>query len=659
MKYYSLLILFLFSLFSYGQKEKKYPKKIDSLKKVIHLNNDPNLNDYNTLCAFFQANFKLDSLNLYLKKYEFFATQNNDSKHIGISTLLRGVHFALQSKLDSALIYFKAAYKTPNLPERYTIISLGNISQAYTILEQKDSAIAYLKKNLSLAKRSNSKKYLAGAYNSMYNFYATKNLDYKLSLKYIDSAYEIVRNNPSKDLRRQRSSISHHLGSFAMEIEDYESAKGFYLKSLKIYKELNSLPNIFQTNLSLSDVFLELNKIDSAKYYAYKNLKHTSIHKDRMILVRTYRRIGNILNVKKKYRNAINYYDKGLKIASKNLYDYNVLLCLKANSLFNLGDITNSNIVLNKIKKKHIDSYITLEKGFYGLKNKIFSHSKNIDSSNYFKEKLLLVNDSIFNAKKTKIIASLQAKYETQQKENKILKQQNELQQKEIALQKGRQKTNFALAGLVILILGGGLYFRKRKRDEKIRLLHQNISSSEEERQRIGRDLHDGVASNLLRLVQDVEVKNIGLSHKILASYNEIRQLSHQLNSTPMHGEVFVDRVFDIIPQSTTKKEYNLQLSPTYLELEEPLGTHLYRIIQELIANDNKHSNASKVTIAITKDEHTVFLNYKDNGTISNDLKEGNGLKNIKTRIALLKGSITLKTTNGFQLVIEIPLKIV
>jgi len=73
----------------------------------------------------------------------------------------------------------------------------------------------------------------------------------------------------------------------------------------------------------------------------------------------------------------------------------------------------------------------------------------------------------------------------------------------------------------------------------------------------------------------------------------------------------------------------------------------LYRILQELMVNMRKHSEATLVAIAFKDDKNQLCINYSDNGK-GLDLKElkfKNGLKNVETRIKSLHGTITFDTS--------------
>ena len=79
----------------------------------------------------------------------------------------------------------------------------------------------------------------------------------------------------------------------------------------------------------------------------------------------------------------------------------------------------------------------------------------------------------------------------------------------------------------------------------------------------------------------------------------------------------------------------------------------IYRILQELMVNMQKHSNATLVVISFKKNKDQYLINYSDNGVgvTLNEFLLKNGLKNVETRIESLNGVITFETSlnKGFK----------
>ncbi len=87
---------------------------------------------------------------------------------------------------------------------------------------------------------------------------------------------------------------------------------------------------------------------------------------------------------------------------------------------------------------------------------------------------------------------------------------------------------------------------------------------------------------------------------------------------------------------------------------------NLFRIVQELVNNTLKHSNADQINLKLTKSDSHILLFYFDNGNgiLENQTSDGIGLKNIRTRIAHLhpESQLYIQSENGFELRIIIPL---
>jgi signal transduction histidine kinase len=195
--------------------------------------------------------------------------------------------------------------------------------------------------------------------------------------------------------------------------------------------------------------------------------------------------------------------------------------------------------------------------------------------------------------------------------------------------------------------------------------INATISSQEKERARYARDLHDGFGQmisilnmNLQNLVGDPKPKDrqkvFEESEKVINEmYDELRSIC-----------------FDLMPQTLVKnglssalEEFATRINAVdqiYVEtnffgiedrLEEIQEISLYRISQEWINNILKYSDASKITLQITRDEDEMNLIIEDDGMgFDKQLllkSKGNGWRNIQTRTKLIGGEIELDTTSG------------
>jgi len=227
--------------------------------------------------------------------------------------------------------------------------------------------------------------------------------------------------------------------------------------------------------------------------------------------------------------------------------------------------------------------------------------------------------------------------------QNKLLKQRQQLQQAELAHQK--------------------------------ELLHVVIESQEEERKRIGRDLHDdvGAAISSLRLI--IEMLNpahqdetyhtfIKTSKRVIDKImTDVRNIAHNLSPVTLsyYGlSAAIEEQCAIINQSGKLKATLTNNAALLIErISLPASTALYRVLEELLNNTIKHANATQSTINFTADNYMLMIEYADNGAGVNMavIKKGMGLQNIESRLTVIGATYTIQTKpgKGFSIQIKYP----
>lgn len=506
------------------------------------------------------------------------------------------------------------------------------------------------------------------------------------------------------DSLQETAKSYNNLGNLYLSTGDYYSALQNFLLSLKIKREYNDSLHIGSTLLNMGEVQLRLNNLQKAKEYYIESLKIRKKTKDTIGISSCYVNLGILQKRNSNFSEAMNYFNMALNlcnigfcgekhirlIAMENIGElYNQLdqkdkalsifkTCLLfAKDLNSIDDITYckneiANIIIQKgeyntalkyakeafVTAKNTNNFEVLDD--YSLTiSYIYEKKGNTKDALVWYKKHDFYKDSILTIQKARSIQSLEFKYKTQQKENEILKLQNENILKESQLAKSKY-TVYGVVGLLLLIVGIGYFlWAKQKQGQKLALLQNTVKASEIEKNRIGRELHDGIAGSILRIVYETEQDQIDLSDKLLKTYNEVRDLSHQLDGRPIHGEMFSDRLLETIPENKEGQIFDVKLSPNHLQLREPYGTHIYRIVQELVTNNLKHAKASRTDISIELEKEVLSIFYKDNGIGMAGFKKGNGYVNMENRIELMNGNIELNTKpdNGFEVTVKIPYK--
>ena len=75
------------------------------------------------------------------------------------------------------------------------------------------------------------------------------------------------------------------------------------------------------------------------------------------------------------------------------------------------------------------------------------------------------------------------------------------------------------------------------------------------------------------------------------------------------------------------------------------------------MTNSVRHGQASRIYISFGKDQDSLILIIEDDGKGCVDIQEGFGLHHMKERIALLNGNVRFYGRDGFEVLVELPLR--
>ena len=151
-------------------------------------------------------------------------------------------------------------------------------------------------------------------------------------------------------------------------------------------------------------------------------------------------------------------------------------------------------------------------------------------------------------------------------------------------------------------------------------------------------------------------------SKNIIGVITEIRKLSQSLMIPSLEDLGLLDSIEDLVESiNATKKIHAVFVHEKIDEavLNENQKLTLFRITQEALNNIVRHANATRTTIELSNNKKRVQLTIIDNGKgfDSFSTKKGAGLNNIRNRVYLLSGQLTIDTHpgKGCALVVELP----
>ncbi len=146
-------------------------------------------------------------------------------------------------------------------------------------------------------------------------------------------------------------------------------------------------------------------------------------------------------------------------------------------------------------------------------------------------------------------------------------------------------------------------------------------------------------------------------------SCKEVRTVSHNMMPNALLKSGLSSAVKEFIDKIDSRiLKVNLYSEGLNERLDSNVETVLYRVIQECVNNVIKHSGANALDISLIKDADGIAATIEDNGkgfsVIEKEKAEGIGLKNIRTRIEYLKGTVDFDSApgKGTLVAIHVPL---
>ncbi len=294
------------------------------------------------------------------------------------------------------------------------------------------------------------------------------------------------------------------------------------------------------------------------------------------------------------------------------------------------------------------------------------------------------LRDSLFTLEKYRQLGELQLQFETEKKQYAIdsLRQSNILKNAEL-ISKNRElrQRNIILAlGALLVILSGVLFYAHGQRRKWRTRLEKELAirrAEENERMRLARDIHDDLGSGLSKIsfLSDMLVRDQAAS---------TAQTSHAKSISETAGELVVnmrDLIWALNPSNTSLsgliariREYTSDYLEDYhiepiLQLPEDADAtpitkeshrHILMVLKECLNNAVKHSGASRIVVTVEILDDVFRMRIQDNGSgFEQNNSQGNGLFNMKSRMASLGGSLELisRKEDGTLVQAVLPLK--
>ena len=286
---------------------------------------------------------------------------------------------------------------------------------------------------------------------------------------------------------------------------------------------------------------------------------------------------------------------------------------------------------------------------------KLISLTEGREAQNYV-DRFVFLHDSVdqANLQAKNYFAKIRLDEKKKQQEINSLEQLNYKQ----ALEAERLQNRNLLSSFVaifIFLAALLLFFVLRQRNKRERL--RGIYLTEK---RISKRIHDELANDVYNLMSGLEDQTtLETRDKLARIYSRTRDISRE-NSEVDTGSDYLNNLVAIMSSIAGNAKIILkgEKSVNWQGLAEEKKIVIYRVLQELMVNMKKHSKAQFVAVSFSEQGKWLEINYKDNGVgCESCAKTGNGLNNIKNRIASINGKINIESEKGkgFKVELRIP----
>lgn len=610
-------------------------KYIDSAKNIIQ---EASENDSIKIKNY----FKLANRYFILLEYEKYKeTTNkilnisksiNDSLNIAKAEYYLGDYYFSLSKNDSAYYYYLAAEKKYKKINDKLNLANTKLHKAYILSYEKDflGSESETIKVLSIAKELKDEYLIYESYANLGSSLSGLG-NYEKALEYHQKALLQIKKIEDENYKPLlQAQTLNNIGFVYLSINKFNEASQIFEEGLKI-NNLKEIQPVLYTSL-----------LDNFAYSRFKINKNEGL-KD----------FQTALAVRDEIDDVYGKINSRIHLTEYYLSQNDTLKAIQLNS------------EANKLaKESHYNKEVLITLDFY---TKLIPEEGLSYARDYIK-----LNDSLQKQERATRNKLARIEFET----DEIISEKETL---------SNQRKIILITSLLIISFGFLLYIilyqrskhkelvfnqqQQESNEEIYRLMLNNQEDIDEVRSNVKRnialELHDNIlnrlASTRLNLFaisrrQDEETIKKALEHidSIRVIEQEIRAFSHELHrESEINKSNFKNILEELLKnqKETYSAECNCDIffDEAMNNMSPEIKMNVYRIIQEAFNNINKYANATKIGLALDVDDGFLHLEINDNGTGFNvkKVKNGIGLKNMKSRAEAMKGEIYIASEKG------------
>jgi PAS domain S-box-containing protein len=209
--------------------------------------------------------------------------------------------------------------------------------------------------------------------------------------------------------------------------------------------------------------------------------------------------------------------------------------------------------------------------------------------------------------------------------------------------------------GQPVMVGGAAIEITENKRLEK-----EVQEISEQEKRRIGQDLHDGLGQYLTGIACMVKVVEQKLASRDLAEAGDVKKITTMVNETIAQARDLARGLSPVELENNGLQAALQELAgrvsrtnvhcevkaPTFTRVyDNAAAVHLYRIAQEAVNNAIKHGRAKNIIIGLSTQNNQVELTIQDDGCgfpKGGPKSDGMGLRVMNYRAAMIGATVSI-----------------
>jgi signal transduction histidine kinase len=485
------------------------------------------------------------------------------------------------------------------------------------------------------------------------------------------------------------STLYSNLSYTYSNIKQYKKAIEYGEMSLRIGRAIKNDYSITTTLVNLSTVYIlvgevqrAVNALDEARAIAKRTNNQYALLITSLNLGDASIKLGNFSKLE-------TYYDEALVLAKKLGDQESVVIALRGKALDNFykKKVGEAELFVNQSLQLAMDDNMIDQIGkAYTVLADIAVLKGDFKTNNYYAIKSDSIRNLLLNESIAENIQELEAKYESEKKEQQIKDLTQAAEIKDLSIKQNRL-FNFILVGSLIAVLAIALLTRrtlqqKKRILEKENALNQSritelekekqlmaseavIKGQDEERGRLAKDLHDGLGGLLSGVkfsLANMKSTVILDADSALVFERSLDMLDHSISELRRVAHNMMPEVLVKFGLSEALKSYCDRMRESQIfkidfqsiGMDERLSSNteifVYRIVQELLNNTAKHAKATQVLVQLARQNSEVSITVEDNGIGFEKPgvdTAGIGWANIRSRVDYLKGKLDVQSSRG------------